>query len=61
MLPAVPAGQGAGDEIFAQAVAHGDEHVIEFVDTAADVHDCTGDPAALAAAVRAVELIPRPA
>lgn len=60
-LPVAPAGHGADDEIFARAVAHGDEHVIKFADTAADVHARTGDPAALAAAVRAVELIPRPA
>jgi hypothetical protein len=60
-LPAAPAAHDAGDEIFARAVAHGDEHVIKFADTAADVYARTGDPAALAAAVRAVELIPRSA
>jgi hypothetical protein len=60
-LPVAPAGAGAGDETFARAVAHGDEHVIKFADTAADVHARTGNPAALAAAVRATELIPRPA
>ena len=40
--------------------AHGDEHVIKFAGTAADVHARTGSPAALAAAPHAVELIPRP-
>jgi Questin oxidase-like len=58
--PAAPAGPGAVDEIFTRAVAHGDEHVIKFADTAADVHARTGDPAALAAAVQAIELIPCP-
>jgi len=46
--------------MFARAVEHGDEHVIKFADTAADVYARTGNPAALAAAVRAAELIPRP-
>jgi len=59
-LPAAPTGPGAGDETFARAVDHGDEHVIKFADTAAEVHARTGNPAALAAAVQAVELIPRP-
>jgi hypothetical protein len=58
--PAAPAGPGAVDEIFARAVAHGDEHVIKFADTAAEVHARTGDPAALVAAAHAIELIPRP-
>lgn len=60
-LPAAPTGPGAADEAFARAVAHGDEHVIKFADTAADVHARTGNPAALAAAVHAARLIPRPA
>jgi hypothetical protein len=54
------AAPGAMDEVFAQAVAHGDEHVIKFADTAADVYARTRDLAAIAAAVRAVQLIPRP-
>ena len=58
--PAAPDGPGAMDEVFARAVAHGDEHAIKFADTAADVYARTGDPAAIAAAVRAVQLIPRP-
>ena len=60
-LPAAPDGPGAVDETFARAVGHGDEHVIKFADAAVDVHARTGDPAALAAAVRAIELTPRPA
>ena len=56
-----PAGPAAAEEIFSRAVAHGDEHVIKFADTAADVHARTGNPAALAAAARAVDLVPRPA
>jgi hypothetical protein len=57
--PAAPGGPGAVDETFARAVGHGDEHVIKFADAAVDVHARTGDPAALAAAVRAIELTPR--
>ena len=57
--PAAPGGPGAVDETFARAVGHGDEHVIKFADAAADVHARTGDPAALAAAVHAIELTPR--
>ena len=60
-LPSAPAGPGAADETFARAVAHGDEHVIKFADTAADVHARTGHAAALAAAVHAAKLIPRQA
>lgn len=60
-LPPAPAGPGAADETFARAVAHGDEHVIKFADTAADVHARTGNPAALAAAAHAANLIPREA
>jgi hypothetical protein len=57
---AAPDGAGAIDEVFAQAVAHGDEHAINFVDTAADLYERPGNPAAIAASVRAVELIPPP-
>jgi hypothetical protein len=57
---AQPPAPGAADEAFARAVAHGDEHVIKFADTAADVHARTGDAAALAAAIHAAELVPRP-
>lgn len=58
-LPAAPTGPGAADEVFARAVDHGDEHVIKFADTAVEVHARTSNPAALAAAIRAAELIPR--
>jgi hypothetical protein len=60
-LPPAPTGPGAADETFARAVAHGDEHVIKFADTAIDVHARTGEASALAAAVYAVERIPREA
>ncbi|MEF9883480.1 questin oxidase family protein [Streptomyces sp. P9-A4] len=42
------------EEVFARAAAHGDDHTIKFTDTALDV----GDPLALAAAVRSVDLNP---
>jgi hypothetical protein len=41
-------------------VEHGDEQVIKFADTVTDVHARTGSPAALAAAVRAIQLVSRP-
>ncbi len=59
VLPAAPTGPLAAEEVFARAVDHGDEHVIKFADTAADVHARTGRPAALAAAIRAADLVPR--
>jgi hypothetical protein len=59
-LPDPPPGPRAAEEVFARAVEHGDEHVIKFADTAADVYARTGKPGVLAAAVRAAELIPRP-
>ena len=58
-LPDPPAGPQAAEEVFARAVEHGDEHVIKFADTAADVYARTGRPDALAAAVRATVLIDR--
>jgi hypothetical protein len=58
-LPNPPPGPRAAEEMFARAVEHGDEHVIKFADTAADVYARTGKPGVLAAAVRAAELIPR--
>jgi hypothetical protein len=60
-LPGVPDGPGAADEAFARAVRNGDEHAIKFADTAAEVHARTGNPAALAAAIHAAELISREA
>jgi hypothetical protein len=60
-LPEPPAGAASREEIassiFAQAVEHGDEHVIKFADTAIDVFARTGDPDAIAAALRAADLI----
>jgi hypothetical protein len=44
-------------ETLDRAARHGDEHVIKFSDTAVEVFDRTGHPDALAAAVRAGELI----
>ena len=58
-LPDPPAGPQAAEETFARAVGHGDEHVIKFADTAADVYARTGDRDALAAAIRATQLIDR--
>ncbi|WP_327683226.1 questin oxidase family protein [Streptomyces sp. NBC_00467] len=42
----------SAEEIFERAAAHGDDHTIKFTDTALDI----GDPVALAAAVRSIEL-----
>ena len=58
-LPDPPNGPQAAGETFARAVEHGDEHVIKFADTAADVFARTGNPSALAAAIRATHLIDR--
>jgi len=58
-LPGPPSEPQAAEETFARAVEHGDEHVIKFADTAADVYARTGNPDALAAAVRATQLIDR--
>ncbi|WP_371629515.1 questin oxidase family protein [Streptomyces sp. NBC_00341] len=51
--PAAPEGL-TPEEVFARAAAHGDDHTIKFTDTALDV----GGPAALAAALRSIELNP---
>lgn len=59
-LPAAPTDQDSANDVFAKAVQHGDEHVIKFADTAADVHARTGSPDVLAAAIHAAQLIPRP-
>ncbi|MFJ5921846.1 questin oxidase family protein [Kitasatospora sp. NPDC092948] len=53
-VPCVPVGDLTAEEVFERALTHGDEHVIKLTDTALDV----GDAAALAAAVRAMELTP---
>lgn len=49
-----PAALLTREEVMELALAHGDEHVIKFTDTALDV----GDDVALAAAQRAVEISP---
>ena len=59
-LPEPPGGQSgeeAAKETFARAVEHGDAHVIKFADTAVDVFARTGNSDAIAAALRAAELI----
>jgi Questin oxidase-like len=59
-LPEPPGGlsrEETATETFARAVEHGDEHVIKFADTAIDVFARTGNPEAIAAALRAAELI----
>jgi hypothetical protein len=58
-LPEPPARPQTVEDTFALAIEHGDEHVIKFADTAADVFARTGDAEALAAAVRATQLIDR--
>jgi hypothetical protein len=57
--PALPGGPGAAAEMLDRAVDHGDEHVIKFTDTAAEVYDRTGSAEALAAALRVGTLISR--
>jgi hypothetical protein len=52
-----PGGRDAAASAFDRAAEHGDEHVIKFTDTAIDVYERTGDPAALAAAIRITTLI----
>jgi hypothetical protein len=47
-----PASRPSPEDVVERALAHGDEHVIKFADTALDV----GDDRALAAAVRAIEM-----
>jgi hypothetical protein len=56
IVPA-PSGPDAAAEVIDRAVANGDEHVIKFTDTAVEVYTRTGDPAALAAALRITTLI----
>jgi hypothetical protein len=55
--PGLQSGAEAAREAFARAVEHGDEHVIKFADTAVDVFARTGNPDAIAAVLRAVQLI----
>ena len=62
-LPQPPgAGQSREEtarDTFARAVEHGDAHVIKFADTAVEVFARTGNPDAIAAALRAAQLIQR--
>ncbi|GAA3788071.1 questin oxidase family protein [Sphaerisporangium flaviroseum] len=58
-LPVAPAGPDALHDVMEAAVAHGDEHVIKFTDTAAEVFTRTGHPDALAAAIRVRLLLSR--
>jgi hypothetical protein len=58
-LPAAPSDFDGLAATIERAATHSDEHVIKFADTAADVYERTGDTEALAAAVRAAELIAR--
>lgn len=59
--PAPDAGRRSvtSEEVFGQAVAHGNEHAIKFADTALDVAADSedGDSRALSAALNAVALI----
>jgi len=58
--PVLPAGPAAAAEALDRAIDHGDEHVIKFTDTAAEVYTRTGEAGALAAALHAGTLIPSP-
>lgn len=59
-VPDNPAVTGTVEDVLDRSVTHGDEHVIKFTDTAADVFQRTGDATALAAAGRVAELIQPP-
>jgi hypothetical protein len=56
-IPKPPADSDPQAEALQRAAEHGDEHVIEFTDTAVEVHARTGNPDALAAALHAGNLI----
>lgn len=56
-LPVVRPGPDAVADLLDRAAANGDEHVIKFADTAADVYARTGDADALAAAAHCADLI----
>lgn len=56
-LPPAPTNADPVSDLLDRAAAHGDEHVIKFSDTAAEVFQRTGNPDALAAAVHATRLI----
>jgi hypothetical protein len=59
-IPAAPRSADPVAEVLDRALAHGDEHVIKFSDTALDVYQRTGDPDLLAAAIQAGRLLPSP-
>jgi len=60
-LPAAPPpGATVVADVVDRAAAHGDEHVIKFTDTAAEVYERTGNVDALAAAIRITHLIDAP-
>jgi hypothetical protein len=50
----------SADSTFDRAVAHGDEHVIKFADTAIDVYRRCGNPNVLSAAIHAMKTIAKP-
>lgn len=56
-LPQAPRADDAVAEVIDRAARHGDEHVIKFTDTAVEVFQRSGNPDALAAAVRITGLI----
>lgn len=60
VLPSAPDDADPVEAVLDRAVAHRDEHVIKFADTATEVFQRTGEPGALAAAVRVTQLIGRP-
>jgi hypothetical protein len=57
---AAPAGDDPAAALLDRVAHHADEHVIKFSDTAVEVYERTGDPAALAAAVHCANLIESP-
>lgn len=57
-LPTVAPSSDAAANALDRAFEHGDEHVIKFTDTAAEVYTRTGSTDALAAAARIADLIP---
>jgi hypothetical protein len=56
-LPRAPTAEDPVADVVQRCAEHGDEHVIKFTDTASEVYERTGNPDALAAAVRIFELI----
>ena len=58
-LPVALDSSDAGHDVMERAVAHQDEHVIKFADTAVDVYARTGNSDALAAAIHVSQLIDR--